>query len=208
MARYRESVCKICRREGLKLFLKGDRCYKDSCAINRRNFPPGEHGSRMRKKSSYGLQLREKQKVKFMYGLLERQFHLFFKRAEKSRGITGEILLLTLEKRFDNFIYRSNFASSRSQARQLVNHSHFLINGKKVNVPSYIVKQGDLISIKEKSKELLPIKIAMESFTTRKVPKWIELDIEKFTSRVITEPLREDVEEDIKEHLIVELYSK
>jgi small subunit ribosomal protein S4 len=208
LARYVDSVCKICRREGLKLFLKGDRCYKDSCAINRRNFPPGEHGSRMRKRSSYGIQLREKQKVKFIYGLLERQFNLFFKRAEKSRGITGENLLTTLEKRLDNFIYRSNFASSRSQARQLVNHSHFLVNGKKVNIASYIVKKGDVVSIKEKSKELLPIKVAMESFTSRKVPKWIELDTEKFISRVVAEPMREDIEEEIKEHLIVELYSK
>lgn len=208
MARYKGSVCKICRREGVKLFLKGDRCYKDSCAINKRNFPPGEHGSRMRKRSSYGLQLREKQKVKFMYGLLERQFHLFFKRAERARGITGENLLVLLERRLDNYIYRSNFASSRSQARQLVNHSHFLVNDRKVNISSYQVKKGDIITIKEKSKELLPIKVAMESFTSRKVPNWIELDSDKFISRVIEHPTREDIEEDIKEHLIVELYSK
>ena len=208
MARYRGSVCKICRREGVKLFLKGDRCYKDSCAINQRNFPPGEHGSRMRKRSPYGIQLREKQKVKFMYGLLERQFHLFFKRAERARGITGENLLILLEKRFDNYIYRSNFASSRSQARQLVNHSHFLINDRKVNIPSYILKKGDVVTVREKSKELLPIRIAVESFTSRKIPKWIETDHEKLVSRVLSEPDREDIEEDIKEHLIVELYSK
>jgi len=208
LAKYKDSVCKICRREGVKLFLKGDRCYKDSCAINKRNFPPGEHGSRMRKRSSYGLQLREKQKVKFMYGLLERQFHLFFNRAEKARGITGETLLIFLERRLDNFIFRSNFASSRFQARQLVNHSHFLVNNKKVNIPSYLVKKGDIVTVQEKSKDLLPIRVAMESFTSRKVPKWIELDGEKLISRVVAEPTREDIEEDIKEHLIVELYSK
>ena len=208
MARYRDSVCKICRREGVKLFLKGDRCFKESCAINKRNFPPGERGSSMRKRSPYGLQLREKQKVKFMYGLLERQFHLFFKKAERSRGITGEKLLILLEKRFDSFIYRSNFASSRSQARQLVNHSHFLINNKKVNIASYIMKTDDVVTVREKSKELLPIKIAVESFSSRKVPKWIESNSEKLSSRMVSEPTREDIEEDIKEHLIVELYSK
>jgi len=208
LAKYRGSVCKICRREGVKLFLKGDRCYKDSCAINQRNFPPGEHGARMRKRSPYGQQLREKQKVKFMYGLLERQFHLFFKRAERAKGITGENLLVLLERRFDNFIYRSNFASSRAQARQMVNHSHFLINNRKVNIPSYLMKKGDIVTVREKSKELLPIKAAMESFTSRKIPKWIELDGENLVSRVVALPTREDIEEDIKEHLIVELYSK
>jgi small subunit ribosomal protein S4 len=208
LAKYRDSDCKVCRREGIKLFLKGDRCYKDSCAVSRNNVPPGEHGSRMRKKSSYGLQLREKQKVKFMYGLLERQFHGFFKKSERKKGITGENLLITLEKRFDNFIFRANFASSRSQARQLVSHSHFLINDKKVNIPSYIIKKGDLITVKEKSKDLLPVKLSIESFTSRKIPKWIDVDPTKLTARVIQDPAREDIEEDIKEHLITELYSK
>lgn len=210
MARYTDAVCRQCRREGMKLFLKGDRCYTDKCAFERHTYPPGQHAQRrMRMKvSDYGIQLREKQKVKRMYGLQEKQFRLTFRRAERQRGITGTNLLVLLERRLDNIVYRLGFASSRHQARQLVNHRHFLINGRIVNIPSYIVNMGDTISVKEKSRKVPPILEAIETVARRGLPAWLVLDKDNFTGTVQAFPTREDLTMPIEEQLIVELYSK
>lgn len=210
MSRYSGSVCKICRRENLKLFLKGDRCYADDkCAFDRRSYPPGEHGQRRgRKPSDYGIQLREKQKVKRMYGLSEKQFHLFFKRADKQKGVTGENLLTLLERRLDNVVYRLGFANSRSQARHFVNHSHFLVNGKKVNIASYLTDTDDVIEVTEKSRNLAAIDDAMEAVVRRGVPQWLDLEKESKKGTVKAFPTREDLTMPIQEQLIVELYSK
>lgn len=209
MARYRDSVCRHCRRENLKLYLKGDRCYSDKCAFDRRSYPPGEHGERRgRKISDYGIQLREKQKVKRMYGLSEKQFHLFFERADRQRGITGTNLLVFLERRLDNVVYRLGFANSRSQGRQFVLHNHFLVNGKKVNVPSFLVKEGDAIELKEKSKKIAAISDSLEAVVRRGIPQWLELEKEKNKGVVTGLPVREDITMPIQEQLIVELYSK
>ena len=208
MARYRDSVCRLCRRENLKMFLKGDRCYSDKCAFERRSYAPGQHGQSRGKRSEYGLQLREKQKVKWMYGLLESQFRGTFARAERMKGITGTNLLVLLERRLDNVIYRLGFANSRSQARQLVRHSHFLVNGKKVNIPSFLVKKGDTVSLKEKSRRIPVILEAMEAVARRGVPQWLELDKGQFSGTVKSLPVREDLTMPIQEQLVVELYSK
>lgn len=208
MARYRESVCKLCRREGLKLFLKGDRCYSDKCAFERRGYAPGEHGHRRQKNTDYGVQLREKQKLRRIYGLMERQFKGYFERADRQRGITGTNLLLLLERRLDNMVYRLGFASSRNEARQLVLHNHFTVNGKKVNIPSYLVGVGDVIEVREKSRDIERIKEAMETVARRGIPSWLELDKENFRGMVKTLPTREDLTMPVQEHLVVELYSK
>lgn len=208
MARYTESVCRICRRENLKLYLKGERCYSDKCALERRGYPPGQHGQRRAKFSSYGVQLREKQKVKRMYGLMEKQFRNFFEKAEKQKGITGTNLLILLERRLDNMVYRLGFANSRSEARQLVRLNHFNVNGQKVNIPSYLVKAGDVIELREKSQKIAKIGESLESVARRGIPSWLELDKEKYQGRVVTLPSREDLTMPIKEQLIVELYSK
>ncbi len=208
MARYIESVCRLCRRENLKLYLKGERCYSDKCAVERRSYPPGQHGQGRGKFSSYGVQLREKQKVKRMYGLMEKQFRNFFGKAERQKGITGSHLLVLLERRLDNMIYRLGFATSRSEARQLIRHSHFRVNGKKVTIPSYLVKVGDVIELKEKSRKNSKIGEALEGVSRRGVPSWLELDKEQYRGRVMALPSREDLTMPIKEQLIVELYSK
>ncbi len=209
MARYRESVCRLCRREGMKLFLKGDRCFKDSCAIEKRNFAPGQHGqSRKSKVVGYGLQLREKQKVKRIYGLMEGQFRNYFEKAERSKGVTGETLLQMLERRLDNTVYRLGFASSRAQGRQLVGHGHVRVNDTKVNIPSYQVKPGDVISIHERSQKIPTIVYSLEMIGSRGVPSWLELNSNQFTGRVLGLPKREDTNLPVQERMIVELYSK
>lgn len=209
MARYKDSVCRHCRRENLKLYLKGDRCYSDKCAFDRRSYPPGQHGERRgRKISDYGVQLREKQKVKRMYGLSEKQFHLFFERAERYRGITGTNLLVLLERRLDNVVYRLGFANSRAQGRQFVLHNHFLVNGKRVNIPSFLVKKGDAIEVKEKSRKVSAISDSLEAVVRRGIPQWLELEKENNKGVVNGFPVREDITMPIQEQLIVELYSK
>ena len=209
MATYRASVCRLCRREGMKLFLKGDRCFKDSCAIEKRNFIPGQHGrSRRSKIVGYGLQLREKQKVKRIYGLMERQFRGYFEKAERQKGVTGENLLAILERRLDNTVYRLGFASSRAQGRQLVGHGHIRVNDRKVNIPSFQVKQGDLVSVREKSKKVPNIVNSVEKVESRGVPGWLELDSSNLSGKVLTLPVRDDVNLPVQERLIVELYSK
>jgi len=209
LARYRGSVCRICRRENMKLFLKGDRCYSDKCAFDRRGYAPGEHGQRRRGKTSdYGLQLREKQKVKRMYGLSEKQFHIFFGRADKQKGITGTNLLVGLERRFDNVVYRLGFVNSRTQGRHFVLHNHFLINGKKVNIPSYLLNVGDVIEVREKSRSIQAITDSMDAVVRRGIPQWLDLEKENLKGTVKGFPVREDITMPIQEQLIVELYSK
>jgi small subunit ribosomal protein S4 len=208
LARYTKSVCRLCRRENLKLFLKGERCYTEKCAIDRRNYPPGQHGQNRRKFSDYGAQLREKQKVKRLYGILENQFRNTFKEADRQKGITGEILLSLLERRLDNTVYRLGFANSRNEARQLVKHNHFSVNQTKVNIPSYLVKPGDIIHLREKSKKVVRILEALEGVARRGVPQWLELDKEQLKGNVKGLPTREDITIPIQEKLIVELYSK
>ena len=208
MARYTEAVCRICRRENTKLFLKGDRCYAAKCAFERRAHGPGQHGVRRGKLSEYGLQLREKQKVKRSYGLLEKQFRSLFEKAERQKGVTGANLLILLERRLDNIVYRLGFASSRKQARQLVCHGHFLVNGRKVDIPSYLVKGGDLVSLKEKSRKNLYILESLETVARRGTPGWLEMDKTRFEGRVKELPTREELSPAISEQLIVELYSK
>jgi small subunit ribosomal protein S4 len=208
LARYTDSVCRLCRRENLKLFLKGERCYTDKCAIERRNYPPGQHGQGRPKFSEYSIQLREKQKVKRIYGLLEKQFRRTFAEANRTRGITGETLLTLLERRLDNVAYRLGFASSRAEARTLVRHGHLLVNGRKTNIPSYTVRAGDVISVKEQSRQLGRVVSAMEGVQRRGVPDWAELDREAISGRIKTLPSRGDITMPINEKLIVELYSK
>ncbi len=209
MARYTDSVCRICRRENLKLFLKGDRCYSDKCAFDRRSYPPGEHGQRRgRKTSDYGIQLREKQKVKRMYGLSEKQFRLFFKRADKQKGVTGTSLLVLLERRLDNVIYRLGFVNSRTQGRHFVMHRHFLVNGKIVNIPSYLINIGDVIEIEEKSSNIKAIGDSLDAVVRRGVPQWLDLEKENKRGVVKNFPTREDLTMPMQEQLIVELYSK
>lgn len=208
MARYKDSVCRLCRRENLKLFLKGERCYTDKCAIERRNYPPGQHGQARKKFSEYSIQLREKQKVKRMYGLLENQFRRTFVEAARTKGITGETLLVLLERRLDNVAYRLGFASSRPEARTLVRHGHVMVNGKKVNIPSYVVDVGDVISVKEKSRQATRVLSALEGVQRRGLPDWAELDRETYSGRIKLLPTRSDITMPINEKLIVELYSK
>ncbi|TET54008.1 MAG: 30S ribosomal protein S4 [Desulfobacteraceae bacterium] len=209
MARYSEAACRLCRRENLKLFLKGDRCYTDKCAFERRSYPPGQHGQRRgRKISDYGIQLREKQKVKRIYGVLEKQFRKYYTRADRQKGITGTNLLILLERRLDNIVYRMGFASSRNQARQVVRHNHFTVNGRKVNIPSYQVKIGDVIEVREKSRKSPFILEAMETVVRREMPSWLEVDGSNFRGIVKEFPNREVLTMPINEQLIVELYSK
>jgi len=208
LGRYRGPVCKLCRRENLKLMLKGDRCYSDKCAFERKAYPPGGNVQKNRKVSDYGLQLREKQKVKRMYGLIERQFKNYFKMAERHKGIAGENLLIFLERRLDNIVFRLGFARSRNEARQSVRHNHFLVNGKKVNIPSYLVKPQDVVELKEKSKTISGIIESLNTVSRRGVPNWLELDKDKFRGKIASLPTREDLTFPIEERLIVELYSK
>jgi len=208
MARYNGAVCRLCRREGMKLFLKGERCYTEKCAIEKRNVPPGQHGrSRKAKMVGYAIQLREKQKVKRIYGVLEDQFRGYFEQAERTRGITGETLLQLLERRLDNFVYRLGFATSRPQARQLVRHGHFLVNGKKVDIPSYSVKVGDVLTVRDTSKENPAIVHAVQEVKGRGVPGWLSLGGE-MEGRMVSVPTREQINLPVQEQLIVELYSK
>jgi small subunit ribosomal protein S4 len=209
MARYIGAVCRLCRREGMKLFLKGERCYTEKCAIEKRNLPPGQHGkARKAKLVGYGLQLREKQKVKRMYGVLENQFRRYFEAAERQRGITGETLLQLLERRLDNVVYRLGLATSRPQARQLVRHGHFLINARKVDIPSYSLRAGDVVTVRATSAKNVTIQHAMEEVKGRGIPQWLEFDPEKMTGRVASLPTREQINLPVQEQLIVELYSK
>ncbi|MGC9975822.1 MAG: 30S ribosomal protein S4 [Syntrophales bacterium] len=208
MARYKESVCRLCRREGLKLFLKGDRCYGEKCAFERRGYAPGDHGQFRRKYSDYGVQLREKQKLKRMYGLLERQFRSYFEKADRQKGITGTNLLLFLERRLDNMVFRFGFANSRNEARQLVRHSHFLVDGKPINIPSYLVKVGSEVRVREKSRKVERIVEAMEIVARRGIPQWLELDKDNFRGTVKALPSREELVMPVQEQLVVELYSK
>jgi small subunit ribosomal protein S4 len=208
LARYTDARCRQCRRERMALYLKGDRCYTDKCAIQRRNYPPGQHGQGRGKISDYGLQLREKQKVKRMYGVLEKQFRGYFERAERMRGVTGTNLLVLLERRLDNVVYRLGFANSRSQARQLVRHNHVLVDGMRVNLPSYLVKVGQTVQVTEKSRTSPLVRDALEAAARRGCPPWLELEKEAAKGRVSMYPTREDITMPIQEHLIVELYSK
>jgi small subunit ribosomal protein S4 len=209
MARYSGAVCRLCRREGMKLFLKGERCYTEKCAIEKRNFPPGQHGkSRRSKLAGYGIQLREKQKVKRIYGVLEDQFRRYFESAERQRGITGETLLQLLERRLDNVVYRLGLATSRPQARQLVRHGHFLVNGKKVDIPSYSVRPGDVVSIRPTSQKNPTIAHAIEEVKGRGIPGWLAFDAGEQAGKVVSVPTREQINLPVQEQLIVELYSK
>lgn len=209
MARYRGSVCRFCRREGLKLYLKGDRCYSDKCAVDRRNYPPGQHGQGRIKYSDYGVQLREKQKVKRIYGMLERQFRLTFEEAERMKGVTGTSLLQLLERRLDNVVYRLGFARSRNEARILVRHAHFRVNGKPVNVPSYSLSPGDVIALKDRSRKSPVFQAALETRSRRgDVPRWLELSADRWEGVFKELPAREDITMPIEEQMIVELYSK
>jgi small subunit ribosomal protein S4 len=208
LARYRGSECRLCRREGLKLFFKGDRCYTEKCAFERRGYAPGEHGQARKKHSDYGVQLREKQRLKRMYGLLEKQFRGYFERADRMKGITGSNLLMLLERRLDNVVFRLGFAPSRNDARQLVRHSHFLVNGRKVNIPSYTVRKDDVVELREKSRKVLPILDSLETVARRGIPGWLELDKDNFKGVVKTIPTREDITMPVQEQLVVELYSK
>jgi len=208
LARYTESVCRYCRREQEKLFLKGDRCYTDKCSVERRNYPPGQHGQGRQKKTDYGMQLREKQKVKHIYGLLEKQFRNYAHLAEKKRGVTGDNLLRFLESRLDNIVFRMGFARSRNEARHLVSHGHFLVNGRKVNVPSFLTKPGMVIEVKEASRTLEAIDDALKTVSRRGVPEWLQMDAAAFKGMVKALPTREELPPNIREQLIVEFYSK
>ena len=208
MARYTGPACKLCRREGTKLFLKGDRCLSGKCAIDRRNTAPGQHGAATKKLREYGMQLREKEKTKRYYGVLERQFVNYFEEADRTKGMTGENLICLLERRLDNVVYRMGMAASRKEARQLVLHGHFTLNGKKVNIPSLIVKAGDVISVKESSRASVKIKALAEELATKSAPKWLDVDKNGLSVKVVTLPARDDVDFEFNEQLIVELYSK
>jgi small subunit ribosomal protein S4 len=208
MARYIGALCRICRREGEKLFIKGDRCYTEKCAIERRKYPPGQHGQGFRKLSDYGIQLREKQKVRKMYGLLERQFRRYFYAAERKKGITGEVLLQLIEGRLDTVVFRMGFAPNRRRARQLVSHGHILINGKEVNLPSYAVKAGETVEVKESSRDMPEIVDSISKSEHRGLPGWVEVDGANFTGKVSHIPSRDEIQLPVQEQLIVELYSK
>ena len=209
MARYIGPVCRLCRREGMKLFLKGERCYSEKCAIEKRNVPPGQHGrSRKAKMVGYGVQLREKQKVKRTYGVLENQFRRYFEAADRQKGITGELLLQSLERRLDNVVYRLGFATSRPQARQLVRHGHFTVNGKKVDIPSYPVRSGDTVAVRSDSVQNPTIQHAMEEVKGRGIPEWLAIDAGTLSGRVSQLPTRMQINLPVQEQLSVELYSK
>ena len=208
MARYRESVCRLCRREGAKLFLKGDRCYSDKCAVERRPYPPGQHGSRRMKHSDYGVQLREKQKARRIYGIMESQFRNYFMVADRQKGVTGENLIVLLERRLNNTVFRLGFSSSRADARQLVRHGHVTVNGRKVNIPSYLLRPGDVVEIREKSRTSSRIQEALVSAERKSTPAWLDLDASAFRGIFKSYPGRDEVALPVSEQLIVELYSK
>ena len=208
MARYTGPSCRLCRRENMELFLKGERCYTDKCAIKRRNYPPGQHGQGRTKVSDYGVQLREKQKVRRIYGVLEKQFRSFFEKADRMKGVTGENLLFLMERRLDNVVYKLGFASSRTEARQLVRHGHFTLNNRKVNIPSIQIKVGDVVELREKSRKVGSINESLESVVRRGIPQWLELEKDSYRGIIKTLPVREDITVPIQEQLIVELYSK
>lgn len=208
LAQYHGSVCKLCRRELQKLFLKGERCYSDKCAFERRGYPSGEHGQSRGKFSDYKNQLREKQKLRRTYGILEKQFRKYFKEADRKRGITGENLLIFLERRIDNIVYRLGFASSRKQARQLVSHNHILVNGKRVNIPSFLVTTGDIIEVREKSRKMISVNEAIDAVERLGAASWLELNKDNYQGKVIALPERKDITIPIQEQLIVELYSR
>jgi len=208
LARYREAVCRLCRREGVELYLKGDRCFTDKCAIKRRGYPPGQHGQRRPKHSDYGVQLREKQKAKRIYGLLEKQFRNYFEKAERMKGKTGDNLLILLERRLDSVVYKLGFAQTRRESRQIVRHGHFAVNGRKVNIPSYLVRAGDKIELREKSRKIPNMNEALDAVVRKGIPPWLELAREEFRGVVKALPVRTDIQEPIQEQLIVELYSK
>jgi small subunit ribosomal protein S4 len=208
LARYTGPSCRLCRRERLQLFLKGEKCYTEKCSVVRREYPPGQHGQGRKKFSDYEVQLREKQKVKRIYGLMEKQFRRYFQEASRQKGITGENLLLMLESRLDNMVYRMGFAGSRNEAREFVKHSHFTVNGRRVNIPSYMVKTGDVIELREKSKKITRIQEALEAVSRRGIPRWLEMDKDAMRGKVASLPAREELTMPIKEQLIVELYSK
>lgn len=208
MARYTDASCRLCRREGDKLFLKGERCYTNKCSVARRQYAPGQHGQQKKKMSEYGIQLREKQKARRFYGILESQFSNYFEMAVKQKGITGEKLLQILESRLDNVVYRLGLATSRPEARQLVRHGHYTVNGKKVNIPSVLLNPGDVVAVKDKFRSSQKSKAIVEIAGGKVVPKWLEFDPENLTGKVVSLPAREDIDLPIREHLIVELYSK
>ena len=208
MARYTDAVCRLCRREGQKLFLKGERCYSDKCSIVRRSYAPGQHGQSRKKVSEYGLQLRAKQMTRRYYGVLEGQFSKYFEMAERKAGITGENFLCILESRLDNVVYRMGMASSRPEARQLVRHAHFTVNGRKVDIPSYLVKEGDVIALCDKSRSSDKFKAIAESCGARPVPMWIDFDAAKQEAKILRMPNRDEIDLEVEEHLIVEYYSK
>ncbi|GHU87022.1 30S ribosomal protein S4 [Clostridia bacterium] len=208
MARYTDAVCRQCRREGGKLFLKGDRCYTGKCGVDRRAYAPGQHGQGRKKPSEYATQLREKQKTRRFYGILESQFKKYFEMANSQKGVTGENLLRLLEIRLDNVVYRLGYAMSRREARQMVNHGHFLVNGQKVNIPSFLVKVGDVIALKPTSKSRDRFKNTLEGNASRPVPRWLEINRDTFEGKIVNLPAREDIDLPVEEHLIVELYSK
>ena len=209
MARYREAVCRLCRREGMELFLKGDRCFTDKCAIKRRGYPPGQHGQRrMKKHSDYGVQLREKQKARRIYGLLEKQFHNYFEKADRMKGKTGDNLLILLERRLDNVVFKLGFAVTRRESRQLVRHGHFLVKGKRVNIPSFLVRTGDIVEMRERSRKIPSVNESLDAVIRKGIPAWLELERENFRGSVKNIPSRADITEPIQEQLIVELYSK
>ena len=208
MARYTESQCRLCRRETMKLYLKGDRCFSDKCAIERRNYPPGQHGQNRGKLSDYGIRLREKQKIKRIYGLVEKQFESYFEEADRQRGVTGTNFLVLLERRLDNTVYRLGFSNSRSQARQLVRHGHFLVNGRKVNIPSYLLRAGDTVAVAQASRNLQVISESMGALPRRGLPAWLDLDTSKFEGVFKALPSREEMNLPVQEQLVVEFYSK
>ena len=208
MARHTNPVCKLCRREGMKLFLKGDRCFTVKCAVEKRNYPPGEHGQRRSKPSEYGLQLREKQKMKRIYGVLEAQFRTYFEMAARQKGVTGENLVRLLEQRLDNIVHRLGFAASRAQARVMVRHGHFRVNGRRVTIPSVLLKAGDVVEVQPKSRELTEIASALEGAKKRRVPAWLEMDAGNFKATVRTLPSKEEMAIPVQEQLVVALYSK
>ncbi len=209
MARYIGSVCKLCRREGTKLFLKSERCYTDKCGVSRRSYPPGEHGQGRIKQSEYSLQLREKQKIRRIYGVLERQFRGYFEKADRMKGVTGDSLLQLLERRLDNVVQRMGFAGSKKEARQFVRHGHLLVNGKRVNIPSYLLKAGDVVELKEKSRGIPQIQQTLAAVERRGFPAWLEIDKAQFRGKVLTLPSRDECTvPTVKEQLVVELYSK
>ena len=208
MARYTDSVCRLCRREGIKLYLKGDRCYSEKCSVDKRPFPPGQHGQGRRRNSEYGQQLREKQKARRYYGVLEKQFEAYYEEATRRQGVTGENLLQLLESRLDNVVYRLGFAASRPEARQLVRHGHFMVNGRRVDIPSYMTKPGDVINVREKSQQIERMKVLLENAEQKTIGPWLELDLSSKSGKIVRLPARDEIDTPVAEQMIVEHYSR